>query len=98
MAVLSAMCTALISAHITLTHAADAWQPRRPIEIVVPSAPGGGLDLVARTLQSVIQQENLSTQAGDREEPSGRRRDRQHRVYQLARRRWPLRLRAGACR
>ncbi|SAL47142.1 Tripartite tricarboxylate transporter family receptor [Caballeronia choica] len=60
-AVLSAMCTALISAHITLTHAADAWQPRRPIEIVVPSAPGGGLDLVARTLQSVIQQENLST-------------------------------------
>ena len=41
--------------------AADTWQPRRPIEIVVPSAPGGGLDLVGRTLQSVIQQNNLST-------------------------------------
>ncbi len=40
--------------------AADAWQPKRPIEIVVPSAPGGGLDLVARTLQSVIQQNHLS--------------------------------------
>ncbi len=33
--------------------AADAWQPRRPIEIVVPAAPGGGLDLVGRTLQRV---------------------------------------------
>jgi putative tricarboxylic transport membrane protein len=41
--------------------AADAWQPRRPIQIVVPSAPGGGLDLVGRTLQSVIQENNLSS-------------------------------------
>ena len=40
--------------------AADAWQPKRPIEIVVPAAPGGGLDLVGRTLQSVIQQNHLS--------------------------------------
>jgi putative tricarboxylic transport membrane protein len=55
------VCVALISAYIAPAHAADAWQPRRPIEIVVPSAPGGGLDLVARTLQSVIQQEKLSS-------------------------------------
>jgi len=41
--------------------AADAWQPRRPIELVVPAAAGGGLDLVARTLQSVIQQEHLAS-------------------------------------
>src|ERR1700754_3621390 len=44
-----------------LARAADAWQPRRPIEVVVPSAPGGGLDLVGRTLQSVIQQKHLSS-------------------------------------
>ncbi len=40
--------------------AADAWQPKRPIEIVVPAAPGGGLDLVGRTLQSAVQQGHLS--------------------------------------
>jgi putative tricarboxylic transport membrane protein len=42
--------------------AADAWQPDRPIQIIVPSGPGGGLDLVARTLQNVITQEKLSNQ------------------------------------
>jgi putative tricarboxylic transport membrane protein len=52
---------ALISTYAAYTHAAEAWQPHRPVEIVVPSAPGGGLDLVARTLQSVIQQEKLSS-------------------------------------
>ena len=41
---------------------ADDWKPTRPIEVVVPSAPGGGLDLVGRTLQSVIEQEKLSDQ------------------------------------
>lgn len=55
------VCAALISTYAAHAHAAAAWQPHRPIEIVVPSAPGGGLDLVARTLQSVIQQENLSS-------------------------------------
>ena len=39
---------------------ADDWKPTRPIEIVVPSGPGGGLDLVGRTLQSVMEQEKLS--------------------------------------
>jgi putative tricarboxylic transport membrane protein len=52
---------ALLSAG-SAAHAADAWKPTRPIQIVVPSAPGGGLDLVARTLQNVITQEKLSDQ------------------------------------
>lgn len=39
--------------------AAD-WKPTRPIEIVVPSGPGGGLDLVGRTLQAVMEQEKLT--------------------------------------
>jgi putative tricarboxylic transport membrane protein len=56
-----AVCAAMISACVTLAHAASGWEPRRPIEIVVPSAPGGGLDLVARTLQSVIDQQKLSS-------------------------------------
>jgi|AraplaMF_Col_mMF_1032025.scaffolds.fasta_scaffold00010_151 putative tricarboxylic transport membrane protein len=39
---------------------ADAWQPKRPVEVVVPSAPGGGQDLAARTLQGVMQQLKVS--------------------------------------
>src|SRR5262249_53377409 len=37
------------------------WKPRRPIEIVVPSAPGGGQDLAARTLQGIVEQLKLSS-------------------------------------
>jgi putative tricarboxylic transport membrane protein len=59
--VMWAVCAALISTLGGRARADDAWQPRRPIQIVVPSAPGGGLDLVARTLQNVIQQEKLSS-------------------------------------
>jgi len=55
------MCAALLGAHALPSQAADAWQPHRPIEIVVPSAAGGGLDLVARTLQNAITQEKLSS-------------------------------------
>jgi putative tricarboxylic transport membrane protein len=54
-------CAALSIAAPVSGIAAETWQPHRPVEIVVPSAPGGGLDLVARTLQSAIQQENLSS-------------------------------------
>lgn len=52
---------AMALAAAAAAQAADTWQPKRPIEVVVPAAPGGGLDLVARTLQSVIQQQHLST-------------------------------------
>jgi putative tricarboxylic transport membrane protein len=32
------------------------WHPQRPIEIVVPSAPGGGLDVTGRALQRILQE------------------------------------------
>jgi putative tricarboxylic transport membrane protein len=54
---------ALIGGAIALSGAAgraDDWRPTRPIEIVVPSGPGGGLDLVGRTLQAVMEQEKLT--------------------------------------
>ena len=54
-------CVVLLAFNSIAASAADAWQPHRPVEIVVPSAPGGGLDLVGRTLQSVIQQDKLSS-------------------------------------
>jgi len=42
------------------TALADDWKPTRPIEIIVPSGPGGGLDLAGRTLQAVMQEKKLS--------------------------------------
>jgi len=42
--------------------AADTWQPDRSVSIVVPSAPGGGLDLAARMVQAVVEKDKLSNQ------------------------------------
>jgi putative tricarboxylic transport membrane protein len=42
--------------------AQDPLAPDRPVEIIVPSAPGGGLDVTARALQAVVQQGKLMEQ------------------------------------
>lgn len=36
-----------------------AWEPTRPVEIVVPTTPGGGIDRSARTLQKIFQDGQL---------------------------------------
>jgi putative tricarboxylic transport membrane protein len=40
--------------------AAPAWQPARPVEFVAPYAPGGGSDVLARTIASIVEAERLS--------------------------------------
>lgn len=40
---------------------AQGWKPDRPIEIVVPTTPGGGIDRTARLMQKIIQDEKLAT-------------------------------------
>ena len=42
---------------------APAWEPTKTIEIIVPFAPGGASDQMARTLQAVIQKNGLSKQS-----------------------------------
>lgn len=42
--------------------AAAAWEPTKPIEIIVPFAPGGSSDQMARTIQAAVQKNNLSKQ------------------------------------
>lgn len=40
---------------------AKDWEPQRPIEIVAPAGPGGGWDLLARTMQKALTEEKLVT-------------------------------------
>ncbi len=38
---------------------AKDWEPQRPIEIIAPAGPGGGWDLLARTIQKTLTEEKL---------------------------------------
>ncbi len=39
--------------------AAQGWKPDRPVEIIVPTTPGGSVDLTARLLQKILQEGGL---------------------------------------
>ncbi len=52
----AAMFAALLSS--SLAQAAD-WKPEKAVEIVVPAAPGGGTDRVARTIQKILTNQRL---------------------------------------
>ena len=53
---------ALSSAVLLSASAAFAWEPTKPIEIIVPFPPGGSSDQMARTMQAAIQKNNLVKQ------------------------------------
>jgi putative tricarboxylic transport membrane protein len=38
---------------------AKDWKPERPIEIIAPAGPGGGWDLLSRTMQKALTEEKL---------------------------------------
>lgn len=40
--------------------AAEAWRPTKPVQLVVPYAPGGGSDVLGRSIASIIQEGNLN--------------------------------------
>ena len=44
-----------------IAHAATTWHPDKPIEFIVPTAPGSGVDATARTVQNILQTEKLVT-------------------------------------
>ena len=44
------------------TPAAHAWEPAKPVELVVPAGTGGGADQMARFLQGVVAKNNLMKQ------------------------------------
>ncbi len=55
---LCALAGALIAVHAAPLAAAE-WKPAAQVEIVVPNAPGGGNDAIARLLQKLLQEKRL---------------------------------------
>jgi len=41
--------------------AQPAWRPEKQVEIILPTAPGGGNDTVARLMQKMLQDQKLLT-------------------------------------
>src|SRR5712691_9644598 len=40
-----------------------AWEPTRPVEIIVPAGPGGGADQMARVIQGIVTKHSLMKQS-----------------------------------
>ncbi|HEX6143371.1 MAG TPA: hypothetical protein VFZ01_11665, partial [Geminicoccaceae bacterium] len=45
-----------------LPGAAQAWEPTKTVEFIVPAGTGGGADQMARMIQGVVQKHNLMDQ------------------------------------
>jgi len=54
---------ACIGGVIAASIPAQAWEPTKPIEIIVPAGTGGGADQMARVMQGIITKHNLSKQS-----------------------------------
>ncbi len=46
-----------------LSAAQAAWEPTRPVEIIVPAGTGGGADQMARVIQGIVTKHNLMKQS-----------------------------------
>jgi putative tricarboxylic transport membrane protein len=55
-AVLGCLAVVSLAAAVSPALAQSAWKLEGPVEIVVPSAPGGGTDLTARLIQKIWQE------------------------------------------
>jgi len=49
-------------AALLLPHAAQAWEPSQPVELVVPAGTGGGADQMARFIQEMVTKHGLMRQ------------------------------------
>lgn len=54
-----AAAAAALALGASMPSAAQGWKPDKPIEIVVPTTPGGSVDLTARLLQKILQDSGL---------------------------------------
>jgi len=54
-----ARCMVGTAAAIGLCTAAQAWEPTKPVEFIIPAGTGGGADQMARLIQGIISKNNL---------------------------------------
>src|SRR5471032_56293 len=52
----------IVAASMALAAPAHAWEPTKPVEIVVAAGAGGASDQMARMMQAAIQKNNLMKQ------------------------------------
>jgi len=59
----TAVLAAVVALQVTLPAPAPAaWEPIRPVEVIVPAGTGGGADQMARTIQGIVTKHNLMKQ------------------------------------
>ena len=59
---MGALSAALLLCGATFNAGHAAWEPTRPVEFVIPAGPGGGADIMARTIQGIVTKHNLMKQ------------------------------------
>jgi len=55
--------TAVVAALVVTAMPAQAWEPTKTVEFVVPAGTGGGADQMARVIQGIIAKNNLMKQS-----------------------------------
>jgi tripartite-type tricarboxylate transporter receptor subunit TctC len=58
-----AIAVAIAAATTLFATAANAWDPRRTVEFIVPAGTGGGADQMARVIQGIVAKHNLMNQS-----------------------------------
>jgi putative tricarboxylic transport membrane protein len=53
---------AVVLAAAQFSVAQAAWEPSRPVEFIIPAGPGGGADIMARTVQGIVTKHSLMKQ------------------------------------
>ncbi len=59
---MGALGAALLLCGAAFAPANAAWGPTRPVEFIIPAGPGGGADIMARTIQGIVTKHNLMKQ------------------------------------
>ena len=59
----AAALAAALAASFIHVPAANAWEPTKSVEFIIPAGTGGGADQMARAVQGIVAKHNLMKQA-----------------------------------
>ena len=57
----AAAVTLSVASIVSVTGAAQAWEPKKPIDFVIMAGEGGGADKMARLMQTIVEKHDLSS-------------------------------------